>query len=411
MLKNYFKIAIAVLKRRKFFTFISLFGISITLAILMVTTSFIDHMTGARYPEYKRDRSLYVHSFKSRNSKMGYINASEPSFYFLNNYVTKLKTPEMVAICSNATTSNAYVNNKKLKLAIMFTNRAFWDVMEFEFIEGKPYTQQQISNGEFVAVINKNTRDAYFGEGSTALGKYIESDNIQYRVIGVVKTVPVTRMFSSSDLYVPYTLPKSGAETKGYMGNYMCVLLAKNKSDLPKIKEEYNQMMARLPLTNPKEWDIQESFADSYVASFIRRSSGPGSKFGTIYFIIGAITFIFMLLPTINLVNINITRIMERSSEIGVRKAFGASSGTLVLQFIVENMILTIFGGLLGLLFAEIIITIINQSGIIPNAELSMNLGVLTISLTLCLFFGLLSGVYPAWRMSRLQIVSSLKAS
>src|SRR4249920_3182890 len=114
MLKNYFKIAIAVLKRRKFFTFISLFGISITLAILMVTTSFVDHMTGARYPEFKRGRSLYVHMFRTSNSKMGYINSSEASFNFLNNYVSKLKSPEMVAICSNTTRSNAYVNNKKL---------------------------------------------------------------------------------------------------------------------------------------------------------------------------------------------------------------------------------------------------------------------------------------------------------
>jgi len=410
MIKNYFKIAIAVLKRRKFFTFISLFGISITLAILMVTTSFVDHMTGARYPEYKRERSLYVHSFKA-SSKQGWMNSSEPSFYFINNYVMKLKTPEMVALCSNPASSNAYVNNKKLKLDIMFTNEAFWNVMEFEFIEGKPYTQQQILNGEFVAVISKDARDAYFGDGVKAVGKYIESDNIKYRVIGVVKSVPITRMFSASDLYVPYTLPKSGIETKGYMGNYMCVLLAKQKSDLPKIKEEYAQMMAKLPLMDPKQWDKQESYADTYVGSFIRRSSGPGSKLGTVYFVIGAIVFVFMLLPTINLVNINITRIMERSSEIGVRKAFGASSGTLVIQFIVENMILTFLGALLGLLLAATVITIINTSGWIPNADLSLNFGVLTTSFLLCVLFGFLSGVYPALRMSRLQIVSALKAA
>ena len=411
MLRNYFKIALAVLKRRKFFTFISLFGISITLAILMVTTSFVDHLTGARYPEFKRGRSLYVHMFRSSSSTMGYINSSEPTFNFLNNYVSKLKSPEMVAICSNTTKSNAYVNNKKLSLDIMYTNRAFWDVMEFKFLEGKPYTAQQIANGEFVAVISEDTRDAYFGEGVKAVGKYIESDNIQYHVIGVVKSVPITRMFSSSDIYAPYTMPKSGADSKGYMGNYMAVLLAREKSDLPKIKEEYQEMMKKLPLENPKEMDRQESYADSYVGSFVRRSGGPGSKLGTVYFVIGAITFIFMLLPTINLVNINITRIMERSSEIGVRKAFGASSGTLVIQFIVENLILTVLGGLLGLLLAVIVLGIINNSGWIPNADLSLNPMVLTISLLLCLLFGLLSGVYPAWRMSRLQIVSALKTA
>jgi putative ABC transport system permease protein len=60
-----------------------------------------------------------------------------------------------------------------------------------------------------------------------------------------------------------------------------------------------------------------------------------------------------MLLPTLNLVNVNITRIMERSSEIGVRKAFGASSRTLVYQFIVENLILTFLGGFIGMVLSR----------------------------------------------------------
>jgi putative ABC transport system permease protein len=58
MLKNYFKIAIAVLRRRKFFTFISLFGISFTLTILMVLTAFMDNIINPTYPDMKRDRSL-----------------------------------------------------------------------------------------------------------------------------------------------------------------------------------------------------------------------------------------------------------------------------------------------------------------------------------------------------------------
>ncbi len=60
MLKNYFKIAIAVLRRRKFFTFISLFGISFTLTILLVLTAFIEKVVGDNYPDKKRDRSLYI---------------------------------------------------------------------------------------------------------------------------------------------------------------------------------------------------------------------------------------------------------------------------------------------------------------------------------------------------------------
>ena len=61
---------------------------------------------------------------------------------------------------------------------------------------------------------------------------------------------------------------------------------------------------------------------------------------------------LFMLLPTLNLVNINLSRILERSSEIGVRKAFGASSRTLVGQFVVENLVLTLIGAAVGLVLS-----------------------------------------------------------
>ena len=83
MLRNYFKIAIAVLRRRKFFTFISLFGISFTLTILLVLTAFIDKVVGDNYPDKKRDRSLYI----SRVSQIGEntTNSGPPSFYFLDH--------------------------------------------------------------------------------------------------------------------------------------------------------------------------------------------------------------------------------------------------------------------------------------------------------------------------------------
>lgn len=101
---------------------------------------------------------------------------------------------------------------------------------------------------------------------------------------------------------------------------------------------------------------------------------------------------------------------MERSSEIGVRKAFGASSKTLVYQFVVENIILTLIGGLIGLFLSVAAIYMINQADLITSLNLSLNLKVLFYSLIACIFFGLLSGVYPAWRMSRLNVVMALKA-
>src|SRR5207244_6461306 len=81
------------------------------------------------------------------------------------------------------------------------------------------------------------------------------------------------------------------------------------------------------------------------------------------------IAILFMLLPTVNLININVSRIMERAGEIGVRKAFGASSWTLVAQFIVENIVLTLIGGGIGFFLSRFVLQFITTSGWFPYAD------------------------------------------
>jgi putative ABC transport system permease protein len=412
MLKNYFKIAIAVLKRRKFFTFISLFGISFTLTIITVALAFLNKMVNEEYPDFKRERSLYVHTMELKNTKEGWLNRSDVSFYFLDHYVSKLKNLESMAISSRAETSNAFVNNKKIVIEYKYTNADYWNVLEYEFLEGKPFGLNEIKNAAMVAVISEETRDEYFGPNASAVGKYISADNINYRVIGVVKNVSKTLYNFAGDMYIPYTVAKQDWNKVELLGSCNAILLANTPDDVPKLQNEFNQMMTKVPLPD-KEFDKISCHADYFFASMTRRSfAGDSEDPGVnrvVSFLIGFL-ILFLLLPTINLVSINITRIMERSSEIAVRKAFGASSSTLVYQFIVENLILTTLGGVIGLLLSACTIYFINSADLISYMRLSLNPLVIAFSFLACLLFGLISGVYPAWRMSRLNVVHALKA-
>ena len=409
MLKNYFKIAIAVLRRRKFFTFISLFGISFTLTILLVLTAFIDKVVGDNYPDKKRDRSLYV----SRVSQTGKntMSSSPPSFYFLDHYVRTIKTPITIAISSGFNGTNTYVNNKKIAVNYKYTNAEYWDVLEYDFLEGKAFSKQQVANSDKVAIISADMKKEYFGDVPNVVGQYIEADNVKYRVIGVVQNVPITSYMTYSDIYLPYTVAKDGdyKNNKGYQGGYYGILLANSASDLDKLHNEYEQMIQRLK-PEQKEFDRVSSHADNYIRSYVDTGDDRHSGVFIVVTAISIFAFILMILPTLNLVNINITRIMERSSEIGVRKAFGASSSTLVYQFIVENIILTLLGGVIGVILSFIVLQVINSAHLIANLELSINFMVLFIGLLVCLVFGLISGVYPAWRMSKLNVVTALKA-
>ena len=117
----------------------------------------------------------------------------------------------------------------------------------------------------------------------------------------------------------------------------------------------------------------------------------------------------FMLLPTINLVNINLSRILDRASEIGVRRAFGASSRTLVGQLLIENLVLTLIGAVLGLVLALGVLRAFNVSGLNAHTQFQLNFRIFFYGLAIAVFFGLFSGVYPAWRMSKLHPVQALR--
>jgi putative ABC transport system permease protein len=346
-------------------------------------------------------------------SPEGYMYKGSMSVYFFDQYIFKLKTPVKIAMYSEPKATNTYLNNKKIVINVKYTNDAFWDVFQYAFVEGKPYNWQQIRNGDKYVVISEDTRRKYFGDNKQVVGKYIETDNVQYRIIGVIKNVPITLRYNYADAFLPYTISKVGITGKTYDGIFNATLLAARKEDLPNIQREYQQMLAKVQM-NDGIYNQIRSYADPYLTVFTRQSvpdndNSGNSGAGKILTIAGTLFLLFLLLPTLNLVNINISRIAERSSEIGVRKAFGASSQVLVLQFMVENIFLTLIGGILGVVLSSIIILLFNSSHVIENLHLSINFAVLFYSLLTCLFFGLLSGVYPAWRMSKLNVVTALK--
>ena len=159
------------------------------------------------------------------------MNGGAMSFYFLDHYVRALKTPVKVAISSGVNGTNTYINNKKIAINYKYTNADFWQVTDFDFTEGKPFSPQQVENGERVAVISEDARRAYFGDQPAVIGKYIEADNVQYRVCGVVRNVPITLYMLYSDIYLPYTVSKEDyTDNKSYMGGYIGILLADRKS-------------------------------------------------------------------------------------------------------------------------------------------------------------------------------------
>jgi len=415
MLLSYLKLAWKVLLRRKFFTFISLFGISFTLMVLLVVVAMFDHTAGAHYPESRLDRMTFAQFLHVKFKDGGNMN-TPPSYYLLNKYVKTLRTPEKVAIASNFHATPSYVGNRKLDLDLRYTDATFWQILDFNFSEGKPLLEADVKGAAHVAVINRSTARQYFGAETGVVGRTIVVNQTNYRVQGVVDDVPAMRFSSYADVWVPITTSPDDLRQVQLTGDYLAIILAKSSADVPAVQAEFESAMKRVPLPDPKKMAYLDFHADQLLASYSRQLMSPLTEYKSnglelLYPILASVALLFMLLPALNLVNINVSRIMERSSEIGVRKAFGATGGTLVGQFLVENVFLTSIGGLLGLALAYLALQLISGSNLLAYAQFELNWRIFMWALLVTLFFGVLSGVYPALKMSRLQPVQALKGS
>jgi len=411
VLKSYLKIAFKVLLRRKFYTFISLFGISLTLVVLMVAVALFDHTFGAQPPETKADRTLGVFLVKFTHPDRGMTRAFG-GYAFLDRYVRTLPNVEKVSLHSFPTTAVSYKNGARMTSWLKRTDGEFWQILDFDFLEGGPFTSEDEKNHNFVAVINQTTRKRFFGD-EPAVGKFIEVDGQRFRVAGVVPDVPILRIVPFADIWVPISTSKTDAYRKQFAGPFMAMILARSPADLDMIRAEYRSMLTRVEFPDPRLYNKAEGNAETLLETVARmlfltfeRGESPVKRLmAWLVFLV----VLFMLLPTVNLVNINVSRIRERSSEIGVRKAFGASSLTLVGQFVVENVLLTLVGGLIGFVLSFAVLHLIGSSGLIPYAQFQLNYRIFFVGLGITLFFGLFSGVYPAWKMSRLHPAVALR--
>lgn len=425
MFKNYLLIAYKVLMRRKFFTFISLFGISFTLMILVVSVAFLDNSYTPQKPESKFDRVLWMPRWRMRSPDRNSNWHASGGYYTMDKYLRRIVTRtngaiEAFAIFSNTVQVTTYLNNEKIEFQLRRTEAAYWDIVDMVFVEGAPFTEKDDLEKNFVAIINETMRRKFFN-GKQALGKDISFDGRRYRVVGVVKDVPEARRVAFADVWAPIGTDKQNvrvstiATNDDLMGYFECVVLARSSNDLDVIRDAIRQSLTDVAFPNPKEYNLIETMPHNYFSLAANQIFFDWETSFSQYQsekLAGAILFCFvcfMFLPSINLINLNVSRMMERASEIGVRKSFGASSQVLVGQFLIENIVLTTIGGVLGLIFSALVLKWLNDLGIWQYADFSLNWRVFLLGFLLMLIFGIVSGVYPAWRMAKLNPIDALK--
>ena len=219
MLFSYLKIAWKVLMRRKFFTFISLFGVSFTLMILLVVMAMFDHVVGPSTPAKRIDQMVFVNTIRNQMvGGHGWMNMPA-SIHFVDDYVRKMKTPEKVGISTAPANATAFTKSKLLALDLAYTDGDFWQIMDFDFLGGRAFTHDEVKQAQHVCVLNEASARGYFGTAD-AVGRTIEIDLKRYRVAGVVRNVSAAHVYAYADVWVPYTLSPQFYKDNRINGEY-----------------------------------------------------------------------------------------------------------------------------------------------------------------------------------------------
>jgi putative ABC transport system permease protein len=416
MLRNYLLTAYKVFMRRKLFTAINLACIVLTLVVLMVISALLDTAFWPTGVEGRSDRLLQVYGMRSESvndkGQPTGLRTGLLGYKMISRYLMPLQSVERVSAITTTSEVSVYQGDRVSRLDLRRVDANYWKIMQFRLLAGRLPNEDDDRLGRMVAVVNATSARHLF-PGAAAVGQRISVDGQVFEIVGVV--ADVIHINAYADIWAPLSTFPSSNYRDEYTGSFAALLLARSPADLPRIRADVARAARTIQPVGDQVFGKTTFWADTKLDVFARNLQGRQSDVDSgatrLLLMIAGGMLVFMLLPALNLVNLNMGRIMERSAEIGVRKAFGATSLQLAGQLVVENVLLCLAGGLLGLACAQGVLWWLEASQLIPYLEVHLNPTVFGCGMLLAFVFGLLSGAIPAWKMSRLDPVHALKGA
>ncbi len=422
-MKRYFKEAWAALRSQPLVCWVSIAGTALAIFMIMVVVLIEDIQIAPYAPESNRDRWLVQNAASITNENWTEGNSNGGMGYkFIKQLFYEMETPEAVTAMDvmpyEALMSDASGNATGVQL--LGVDDGFWKVMDFTFIDGKPFDKGEFESGQPVAVVSESTARNVFGS-TDVVGREFQINYVPYRVKGVVKDVSTLARYAYSDVWVPFTSTNTvDFSWCEYMGSMKAIILPRSKSDIPKVREEYNKLMTRIgdeAKANGWRFFIRKRPYDQETAVHTRganREPDMDSVRRQRY----VIWAILLLVPAVNLSSMTHSRLSKRREEIGVRRAFGATKKNVLIDLFIENLVITIIAGIIGLALsvvfamfgAEYLFAAQSMTGTVTNLSPLMLLSWPTFGLVMlfCLILNILSVSLPAWQASRTNVVNAI---
>ena len=298
-------------------------------------------------------------------------------------------------------TNGSYVvtyQNKNWTTSVAGVNSNFQDVNNWTMTSGRFFSDKNVQNRERVAVVGQTVVKNLFAD-EDPVGKEIRVKNIPFRVIGVLKSKGNGTMGNDQDdtVLIPYTTSMERVEGIDYLRRVYVV--AKDDGGIDRLQADIENLLRvrhNIKDTNLDDFNIQNMKS---IMETVAQTTGTFTLF------LGAVAAISLVVGGIGIMNIMLVSVTERTREIGVRKALGATYSVIVTQFLIEAVVISLMGGFIGIAFG---IGASKVIGMVSGMSTIVSVPTIIMSFAFSMAIGLIFGIYPARKAAKLNPIDAL---
>ncbi len=393
MILQCIKMAWQAITGNKMRSFLTMLGIIIGVTALVVMVSLVSGATDQVTSEIQSlgtDMiSVYLYNYKGKD--LQYRDIDE---------VEALQNVRQVAPVQQTqyTAKHGYADER---VTIYGTNSAYYDIQKLSLVNGRFLKSPDLDNTTYVCALTEETAEKFFGSVN-AVGQSININGRSFTVIGVLeKTSSMMSYYGEQYVaYVPYTVL---SRMTGEMNINTIVVSSEDVNEQNLTADVLTEYFTER-FNDPE----QNSF---YVDNMTALMESVGQVTNTMALLLGGIAAISLLVGGIGIMNIMLVSVTERTREIGIRKAIGAGRGSIMLQFLIEALMISLIGCAIGLLLSEGILTVAGQVASTSGTPISFRMkpNVVALAVAFSSGIGLLFGLYPANKAAKKHPIEALR--
>lgn len=311
------------------------------------------------------------------------------------------------AISPTVNSSGQWIyGNNNTQSSIYGVNQDYLSIRQLKVADGEMFTDTDIKAAAKVCILGQTVVDYLFPDGSDPIGKVVRFNSIPFRVVGVLQKKGYNSMGMDQDdlVLAPYTTVMKRILAQTYLGGIVCSAITEEASQ--PAQDQISEILRR----NHKLKDATETTEadedDFNIRSQEEISSMMNSTMSTITILLGSVAGISLLVGGIGIMNIMYVSVTERTREIGLRMSVGARGIDILNQFLIEAILLSVTGGIIGVILGVSLLLSLNA---FLHIATQIEPWSIIMSFAVCTFTGVFFGWYPAKKAARLDPIEAIR--